>query len=304
MIARRIFETGAVQVITLFVGVVSGIFVTRLLGPEGRGVYAVFKANSELLVLLAGFGMGSVITYYVSNKNIRLEKLLGLSVLGFFASITLVLGILLAVYNSSAVAIFFPEGYRENWFLLFLYVQFVVGIVAIILTGFLNGRTHFVDTNTAKVINGVLFLVALVVLTVFLASADMVVKIQYVFGALVGGGVVMMVLLALFFKRRYRGELSVSLNVKEPLIVAASFVYLVYLGELINFFNYRLDVWLVEYYESSYQLGLYTLAVSVSQTLWLIAIPVTIVLLPHLNNPDNADENKRLFFFMRESLLA
>lgn len=304
MIAKRILQTGTVQVLSLFLGVVAGIFITRLLGPEGRGVYAIFKANVDFLLRFVGFGMGSVITYYVSNRKIAVSKMLGLSVLGALTG-TVVVGLILILLPATGFEeIALPQNFDSIWFKAYLILSFAVGIGGVIFTGFLNGRNHFNQTNFVALANAVVLLVAVLIVFRYATGERVfdntvsVLTITFVTAAM------NLLMLGIFFLRKYRDELQISFDISKEAKIAAGFIYLVYLGELINFFNYRLDIWLVQYFESSYQLGLYTLAVSVSQMLWLVAAPVTIVLLPHLNNPDNKEESNRLFFFMHESRLA
>ncbi len=304
MIAKRILQTGTVQVLSLFLGVVAGIFITRLLGPEGRGVYAIFKANVDFLLLFVGFGMGSVITYYVSNRKIPVSKILGLSVLGAITG-TIIVGLILILLPATGLQeIALPKNFDSVWFKAYLVLSFAVGIGGVIFTGFLNGRNHFNQTNLVALVNALVLLIAVVFVFTYASGGRVFDDTVSVLTVTFVTAAVNLVMLGFFFLRKYRDELQISFDISNEVKVAAGFIYLVYLGELINFFNYRLDIWLVQYFESSYQLGLYTLAVSVSQMLWLVAAPVTIVLLPHLNNPDNREESNRLFFFMRESHLA
>jgi O-antigen/teichoic acid export membrane protein len=304
LIAKKILQTGFVQIGTLFFGVVTGIFITRLLGPEGRGVYAVFKANADFLALFLGFGMGSAITFYASNRQIPTDKLLGLSVIGTLAGIVLVGLLILALPLTGLMGIAFPQNYGGSWFRGYLFLMFSVTTASVVFTGFLNGRRYFSETNFSKITNVVLLLGGVLLLFRLGGYGSVFDNTVAIFTLTLGTAVLNLVLLGALFFKNLRNELSLSFEVRDEAKLAWNFVYLVYLGELINFFNYRLDIWLVQYYESSYQLGLYTLAVSVSQMLWLIAVPVTIVLLPHLNNPEEKEQSRNLFFFIQESRLA
>ncbi len=53
---------------------------------------------------------------------------------------------------------------------------------------------------------------------------------------------------------------------------------MVYIGNVFQFFSYRLDFWLVDYYAGKSQLGVYSLATQLSQLLWMLPTAVSSVL--------------------------
>lgn len=55
-----------------------------------------------------------------------------------------------------------------------------------------------------------------------------------------------------------------------------------YLGNLLQFCNYKIDIFVVSFFTSIAQLGMYTLAVSLAQLIWLISNSCTTVLLPKI----------------------
>ena len=51
-LSKSIQYTIFTQIPTQIFGIIAGIFITRLLGPEGRGVYAIFYADVALFSTL------------------------------------------------------------------------------------------------------------------------------------------------------------------------------------------------------------------------------------------------------------
>ncbi len=292
------------QIVSLGLGVIAGIFITRLLGPEGRGIYAIYKANIEFLLLFLAFGMGSVITYYASNEKISLRKLLGIGSISFLLGTLGMMFLILMLPQTSIKRLFFPENYDGVFFQIYVLLSFIFGFLATILTGFLNGKKYFRDTNITKFIYSTILLIVIVTFYFYFTSTSLKTNTKYIFVITLVLSAFNFLLLAYFFLSKFRGEISLSLRVTKELRVAIGFIYLVYIGELINFLNYRLDIWLVEYYTNSYQLGLYSLAVSFSQLLWLIATPITLVLLPYLNAQNDNQKQAREMFFFTQKLLS
>ena len=76
----NILRTFSTQVPSIIISIVSGIFLTRLLGAEGKGVYAIFFANMEIMVMIFAMGCDMGIIYYGANKKISQEKLQAISI--------------------------------------------------------------------------------------------------------------------------------------------------------------------------------------------------------------------------------
>lgn len=304
MIARKIIQTGGVQFVSVGLGVLTGVFIARLLGPEGRGVFAIFKANIELLVLLLSFGIGSVTAYYVSNKEIEMKKILGISVLVISLAIIGFVSLLLVLQLMPQVkGIFLPAGYDGLFFQLYIGAALMLRILISIATGLLNGKKLFNQTNLFKLINAFVLLCLIAGLYYLTATNDNLRNLQLVFTISASVLILNFFLLAMAIIKKLRKELKVSMNVTHELVPAFAFIKIVYLSELLNFLNYRLDVWLVEYYTNSYDLGLYALSVGISQFLWLVVTPITMVLMPHLNDPNLNFIDKRGIFLFYSRLL-
>ena len=300
MIAKKILQTGGVQILILILGVITGIFITRLLGPEGRGIYTLFKANIDFILLFLTFGIGSSITYYVSNKRIPFSKMAGIAMVSLFLGI-LGIGLLFSLIYYAFPGIFhhvFPSGYDDLFFLLYVFFSFVFGFLNLLLSGFLIGEKYFTDNNIIGILHSALLLVAIATFFYSVDYMSVAENIRFIFLITCLFMGVNFLFRFYTFIRRFKKSMSISFKIKSELITTIGFIYLVYIGELINFLNYRLDIWLVEYYTNVYQLGLYSVAVGVSQVMWLIATPITLVLLPYLNSAQKTKlEAKDLFFF-------
>jgi O-antigen/teichoic acid export membrane protein len=74
---RQVGETYATQVFVVALGFVNSVLVTRLLGPEGRGMFAAANTFSAVGVQLGNLGLHSWNTYHVSREPRSLPVLLG-----------------------------------------------------------------------------------------------------------------------------------------------------------------------------------------------------------------------------------
>jgi O-antigen/teichoic acid export membrane protein len=74
---RVVSETFAARIIGIAVGVVTLTLTTRLLGPEGRGQFAVVMATLALVLQFANFGLPSSATYFLSRDPSRRTEIVG-----------------------------------------------------------------------------------------------------------------------------------------------------------------------------------------------------------------------------------
>jgi O-antigen/teichoic acid export membrane protein len=76
-----------------------------------------------------------------------------------------------------------------------------------------------------------------------------------------------------------------------------TFVYyslIIFAGTLINFFNYRIDLWIVNYYLSDESLSYYSLASNIAQIIIYTSVTIGTVILPYLSSK-NIEERKSMF---------
>lgn len=65
-----------------------------------------------------------------------------------------------------------------------------------------------------------------------------------------------------------------------------------YLGNLAQFLNYRLDIFIVAYFLGPVAVGLYGVAVGLAERLWMIPGSISVVLFPRISSLDHAEANK------------
>lgn len=68
-------------VLSLFIGVITSVILARVLGPEGRGIYALAVLLPSLIVTFGNLGIGPATVYYVARGEFRREEILGNNIL-------------------------------------------------------------------------------------------------------------------------------------------------------------------------------------------------------------------------------
>jgi O-antigen/teichoic acid export membrane protein len=60
-----------------------------------------------------------------------------------------------------------------------------------------------------------------------------------------------------------------------------NFSFIAYIANVFQFLSYKMDFWFVEYFNGSTQLGIYSLAVSLAQLLWLLPQAIATILIAY-----------------------
>ena len=78
-----------IGVISQFFLLLSGILSARMLGPEGRGVYALIILFPTVLAQVGAFGMPQAVVFFLSRNPGRLASILRSIVPVFIGQVTL-----------------------------------------------------------------------------------------------------------------------------------------------------------------------------------------------------------------------
>lgn len=291
---KSIFYTFLTQIPTQILGIISGIFITRLLGPQGKGTYTLFIADIELFVLFFGLSINSAIVYFINSKKIRIEKLVAISIIlagvGIFGSVFIILLIHIFGWSSTILAI--PSSI--NYILILLIFGIASTLVNSTFSGFFMGFKQFKLINQLAIINSLLNIS-------FFGGLFFVVQKGIINASVLQIILVTCLVLLLnssFYIISYLKKIAIKPNFNITYINElkhfGKFLGISHLSQLINFLNYRIDLWIMNYYLDQAQIGYYALAGGFASLIMLITTPIVNVINPSLIET-NKTERLKLF---------
>ncbi len=251
------------------------ITIARLLGPEAKGGYDLFGAASALLVVLVGFSLPSGIVYVTALATTSLRSMARWSFLTALVQSSVVLVGLAIATNYQVIWSFLPREVGGGIVLL-LTVHVFFGLLGSYWRSILVGRQEIVPANHITLLTRLTDAVLLFGLVFLLWAQDRTINLHSIIWLTIISAIVSNALLM----RRLRTPLLQSTEGASGFREAVRYSAPCYLGNLIQFFNYRLDIFLVGYFVGPGGVGLYALAVSLAQLLWLPSTAVSTVLLP------------------------
>ncbi|OGF48529.1 MAG: hypothetical protein A2231_00055 [Candidatus Firestonebacteria bacterium RIFOXYA2_FULL_40_8] len=258
----------------------TGIIIARVLEPAGRGAYSIAILVPVMLYLVGNLGMGIANVYFSSKKTQDVAAIAGNSII-FSLLASVILFLIFIIFN----------GYFEPFFKGVSPFAVIIGLSALpfyfiynFFQSLLLGTNRIKEFNMLRLAEGfsLLFLLLIVLL---LVKASVPAAIFCWWGSIVLPAVISIILV----KKQIGIKLAFNSGLfKESL----GFGIKGYAANLTQFFNYRLDTFLVNLFLDIVNVGFYSIAVSLAEILWFIPGSVATVLLPK-SSASNEKENNR-----------
>ncbi len=292
---KNIMGTVFFQVPTLILGIIGGIFLTRLLGPEGKGVYAVFFANTQLLLLFLGFSFNQGVTYFIANKKIPYPKVFGLStIIIILASF---MGFILIFTDNPITPFIFPEHYDASIFRIYLFLSFSTALISSFFSAF------FIAIKRIRLVNILNFSVALLNFILFISLYVLHVShnldFTYIELFFILFFVILLQLFVYIIVFSKQPKKNISIPGKDDLKAFFNYIFLMYLALLFNFFTYRFSIWVIQYYYEAKELGYYALAYNFAQMSLLLTNAINRVAFPYYSSQTTIESRGSFSLFSR-----
>lgn len=265
---------------------ISSVFITRLLGAEGRGEYSLFASSLQLFVVWLGFSLPVSIIYFVAGEKISKDRIFSTMLL-FCILTTLLVILLLTVLNyTGGLWIIFPERFRGiNWQLFFVAQFFILQLNGIIIA-YLNAFKIF--TPQAKFASVIAFLSLVVwallyfkIINLPWSGFQLVVFVSFILS-------IPLWLFGFYLLRKNKIVVfTKSLLKTEEFIMVMKFAFIAYLCNAMQFLSYRMDFWFVDYFRGSTSLGVYSLAAALAQLFWILPNAISQVLFSYFSDTKN-----------------
>lgn len=267
----------------------------RLLGPAARGGISLCMMSIAFGNLIGGLGGEGTIVYWASrSRNAQSSWLAAVAVWGFLGCLAATilwdlafwhfrLGVLRGLSDASARAVMVSISAA----ILFSYAMALA-------SGTEQFRLRSVCASLRQLVSIASFLIFLVFLGRSVESA-----LWGNFAGLLTGSLLALVLLAGRI-RPFWGLADAGRELKPTLVYGVRGQ----IGNVATFFNYRLDVFIVNYFLDPAQLGFYALGVAISEALWQIPSAVASALFPRTARTVEEGATQFTCFLLRQVLVT
>ena len=262
----------------------TGVVVARLLGPSGTGTYALLSNLTAAIILFAGLGLTTGITLEVGRGSWPLASALRGTQL---AAIPLGLGgalLGLCVYTVTSGSLFKGVGYGLVAASL---ISVPFGLAGVFAGAVAVARRLYSKYAFIALSNPLLTLIGVAALTIPWGLTGAVVGSAV--GTILSAGIAVYLL---YVDRDHTHapplDVAQSRRARPHLRRAFSLGVRGWGGDLLQFLNYRLDLFVVAAYASRGSVGQYAVALSLTSLGWLLPNAVAGVFMPRVASLDVA----------------
>ncbi|MEW6103504.1 MAG: oligosaccharide flippase family protein [bacterium] len=281
------------QIIGLFCAAIRGMIIAHILGPEGNGIVTLTLLYPELFFNLFYLSLPASYVHYIGKGGYKIGN--------FGANSLLFTGILggLSILFFIPTFIFFKEWFYPGMKGVYLLVTmpltpFIMTIYyfSAILQGTYNIRDYNLVFLLWKIL-GMLLVVALV----------FILKLE-VWGAIIGGGLAIIfsgilgIYLVSRITKKEKWQINFSL-LKETLKDGLK----LHIGCIASFLRSRVNLFLINYYLSVKDVGLFSVSLAISELLLLIPYSTSTVLWPKVASCDEKEARRLTALVCRHTLL-
>ncbi len=273
---RASAHTFGISVASVVVGLLTTIILARAVGPDGKGRFDLVMATSGLFGVALGFALPAGATYAIARGFSTPGSLLRLLMLIALAQgIGAAIAVAVARLTSVGPALIAPD--------LASSAPIAVGcLVAATAAGLyakavLLGRERIVDANWRDLFGrlATALLLGIAAFAVSRSTSHADAALVLIWAAVLGA----VVTLCSFVQGAW-SELHSRGPTGMPSVV--SFAAPSALANLVQFLNYRMDLFLVAFFLGPTEVGLYALAGSIAQLIWLVSQSGATALLPNV----------------------
>jgi len=290
-VLNHIFFTFSARVVLLFLSLLIGIIVARILGPAGKGLLAIITMVGTTTVSLGNLGINQFNTYAISNKSVEKKNIIGNS---FWAGF--ILGII-GFAIVSVVALNFPLFFRNiprSYLLLYL-TSLPFLFWSNFFYGILTGEQKFRKFNAFSIIAQVINLIGVILLLLVFKLDVFYVLIWYVLVNIIGALLPMGYILL-------RDGLFLGLNLK---VLKSSLNYgiKICLTGIFALLILRVDLYMVNFFKGMAEAGFYSLASTFGDIFFILPFSIVTVMFPKINVEDKS-KKESVAKYSRISLLS
>lgn len=267
-LVRAILGNVGATILGYVLSLATGVLTARYLGPEGKGIYVLALLIPHLAVNALTLGIGSASIYFIARGERDPGTALGTSL-----AVVLPLGLAFTVMAETLLRTGWWSTPHERYVSLAIWSVTPTMGAALIRSAML-GVQRYNLFNWLTVIDKAILLTLLVVGGVFSGRDLWTLCSLFVLASFLS--------FAVFFTlwhRKVRARLAIDFRYARR---ALHYGLRGHVGWLAEMLNYRLDMLFVEGLAGATALGLYSAAVSMAETLWILPGCIGLVIVPRL----------------------
>jgi len=268
---KHVTITFLTQVVKITLSVATAAIVAYHLGPEGKGMLALALLLPGMLGFFLSGGITVANVYFAGSQRLDVPTLAANS-MGFALVMTILgLGAVIGVASTGWLEAVVPG--VPVWILLLAMLGFPIVLLNGFFSTILQGLQRIGTVNLINLIQSILTLS----LTLLLVIGWKLGLLGALLASLASWGLSLIVWCITL--RRHGGVLTPRWSY-DVLRSTLSFGLRGYIGNVLQFFNYRIDMFILNYFLGPTSVGIYAVSVRLAELLWYLPNAVGFVIFP------------------------
>lgn len=271
---KKGLHTYIFSIVNILLALGTSILVARLLGPENKGILTSIVLIPTFLTMIGNVGISISNVFYIAKNNKK-------TIIAFSNSLiaSLILSIILFPIGILIVHIF-----KEKWFtgipfkyIILSFSLLPLGLLKNYVISILRGFNKIELSNYVNFsMNLSYFILILLLYKIYLVHIISVLII-FVLSNIIA------VIVSLYNLNKCI-KLKIQLTKVNIIEFKKNFLYGFrgYLSNIFSFLNYRIDMFLIMKFLNPAMLGIYSVAVTIAEKIWLLPNVISYVLFPHI----------------------
>ncbi len=272
-----ISKLGGTFLTRILVSIVNFVLImlsTHWVGAEGRGIISIFIANMSLIILLSGFVGGASLVYLASRTNI----------------ITLLLPLYSWIVASSVFAGFVLKfiGWQDSEYFWLLIISAILNSFMATNLALLLGKEQLTTYNYLTLLQVLIQCVWVLYQKYFCLSIsihDFLINNTYSY--------FIIILISFYFVIKHSEKIAFKIS-RETIKELTWRSGATQTANVVQFFNYRLSFYFLQKYIGNRELGIFSVAISIAESVWIIGRSFASVLYARISNLNSEIRSKRL----------
>jgi O-antigen/teichoic acid export membrane protein len=255
---KNVLLTFSVQLIAVILGIIISVILARTLGPEKVGIYSIIILIFTLLSTFGNLGIAISNTYYGVKKKYTWIEIASNSLISAFLLGTIILAALLLFY-------YFNPSLFENLdpnLLLIASITMPFILLMLYFQNILLGQNRIEEYNFTNITQSIIYLLLIVILILVVHGDLWAVIVSWTVSYVTAS-----IIPVIMVYRSTKFKLHFNLNLFSK---SVKFGLQSYLGNVIQFFNYRIDMFLIEVLLNFASVGYYSISVGLAESLWYL----------------------------------
>ncbi|MEI6853871.1 MAG: oligosaccharide flippase family protein [Bacteroidota bacterium] len=250
---------------TMIFGLGTGIILSRVLGPEQKGVYTSLLVIPGMIASIAAFGTRQSSIYHIGKKIFSNQQVI--SALFFLFLTSSSIGVLLFL----AYHFFLGKGDYTSIMIVLAMLYLPIKLLITYSGSIFLSNLQFKKANMLKWLTALLTLITIFI-SVFVLR-------QSLTGALIAliSATTIVLLISIFYIIKDHG---IHIHFDKKVIMTLFNMGIIYaLALFIIQLNYRVDIIILDFLSNKTEIGYYSIGVAVAEKLWQIPLAIGIVVM-------------------------